>query len=455
MFGFAEWPAWAHHHRVMWDQGDVVRILAPSEQRFVRHGTYTGRTVSVIGRLDIDALRIAFAALRQEYPILVCRIGVDAAGRGHLLRPSPFGPSGLWAGYGDPATVCLPAAQLDPGEQLAYLDVVCSSRPRARVTLFVHHGIADGGFCVELFARLWDHYTSWMETGTAHIVRRAYPESPERHLELRGIARGVCSGLERVGRPLPEGSAAPYPAGSDEAAADHGETPAENSLVRPCRLVFDRAGTSRIVEQSRAHRLTVNALLTAAVLRAYASVTGPATPPVRLGCLYPVDLRSRLIPPVTVAAGTNMGGLASFAADIDESVNLVELAQRVATVLRDDLADGVVAQSVLHFPDYFGAGRLHSLAGHIALTNTGVVPALRTPAGLRITDYEIVYLSAHPRPSQGASAAVTILSYTFAGRLAVAVLGGPEPGRLLDTIAAELGAPVRWDEPPMASSPLG
>ncbi|WP_051132939.1 phthiocerol/phthiodiolone dimycocerosyl transferase family protein [Nocardia paucivorans] len=435
----------------MWDQGDAVRMLAPSEQRFVRHGTYTGRTVSVIGRLDIDALRIAFAALRQEYPILVCRIGIDAAGYGHLLRPSPFGPSGLWVGYGDPTTVRLPAAQLDPGEQLAYLDVVCSSRPRARVTLFVHHAVADGGFCVELFARLWDHYTSWMETGTAHIVRRPYPEPLERHLELRGITRGTRSGLERATHPLPVDTTAPYLVGSDGKPAE----PGENSLVRPWRLVFDRADTSRIVEWSRAHRLTVNALLTAAVLRAYASVTGPSVAPVHLGCLYPVDLRSRLAPPVPVAAGTNMGGLASFADDIDESVDLVELARRVATVLRDDLADGVVAQSALHFPDHFGPSRIYSSAGHIALTNTGVVPAPRTPAGLRITDYEIVYLSAHPRPSQGASAAVTVLSYTFAGRLAVAVLGGPDPGRLLDTVATELGAPVHREEPPMAGSPIG
>uniref|UniRef100_UPI003D781625 phthiocerol/phthiodiolone dimycocerosyl transferase family protein n=1 Tax=Nocardia brasiliensis TaxID=37326 RepID=UPI003D781625 len=46
-----------------------------------------------------------------------------------------------------------------------------------------------------------------------------------------------------------------------------------------------------------------------------------------------------------------------------------------------DLAAGIVQQSVLHFPDFFGDKRIHSLAGHVAVTNTGAVPPFRTPAG--------------------------------------------------------------------------
>jgi hypothetical protein len=52
-----------------------------------------------------------------------------------------------------------------------------------------------------------------------------------------------------------------------------------------------------------------------------------------------------------------------------------------------------------------------------------VVPTFRVPADLELSDYEIVYLSAHPRPSAGA-AALTFLVYTFTGRLSVGLLGG-------------------------------
>lgn len=94
-----------------------------------------------------------------------------------------------------------------------------------------------------------------------------------------------------------------------------------------------------------------------------------------------------------------MAGLAAFTAEIDRADCIVELAQQISTRLRADLETGTVQQSVLHFPDYFGDNRIHSLAGHIAISNTGVVPHFRTPADVRITDYEIVYLSAHPRRS--------------------------------------------------------
>lgn len=103
-----------HACGVLWDAGEVVRLLAPSEQRFVRHGTYTGRSVSVAGRLDIPALRAAFAALLRAYPVLVCRIGVDEYGRGYLLRPAGSGAVQPWIRTGDPAELTMPAHRLDP-----------------------------------------------------------------------------------------------------------------------------------------------------------------------------------------------------------------------------------------------------------------------------------------------------------------------------------------------------
>ncbi|WP_280236464.1 phthiocerol/phthiodiolone dimycocerosyl transferase family protein [Nocardia cyriacigeorgica] len=419
---------------MLWDEGDIVRLLAPSEQRFVRHGTYTGRSVSVAGRLDISALNVAFAMLLRAYPVLICRIGIDQYGRGYLLRPASSLPVPVQARNGDPAELTMPVHRLDPVEQLAYLDVVLGSGDRARVTLYVHHGVADGGHSIELFARLWDCYTGRTLSAPDAMMTFDYPMSLEWYAEQRGIARHRRSGFEDVARPLPPTTSGP---GDD--------VPADGVLARPRRLQLDPVATARVVELSRSHRVSVNALLTAALLRAYAAATGGVGGvPVPVGCLYPVDLRARLNPPIPAAAGTNMAGLASFAADIDRAGCIVELAQRISSRLHEDLATGTVQQSVLHFPDYFGDHRIHSLAGHIAITNTGVVPHLRTPDGVHITDYEIVYLSAHPRRSLGPSAVVTFLAYTFAARLTVAMLGGPYPSDdLLGAVDAELtAAPV-------------
>ncbi|MFD0362842.1 acyltransferase [Nocardia sp. GCM10030253] len=415
------------------DEDDVVRVLAPSEERFVRHGTYTGRSVSVVGDLDIDAVRAAFAALRRAYPVVICRIEEDTAGRGYLLRPRQRPPVGVWANLGDPDTVRLPAEPIDPADQLVYLDVVLSDAGRSRITLFAHHSIADAGHCVELLARLWDHYTDCVESGTTTVVPHDYPQSLEWHAAAHGITRSELSGFDDVARPLdPEEQSLP----ADPATA------APSVLVRPLRAVLDRAATARIIGLGRHQGVTVNGLVTAALLRAYVSEKDRATgDPVSVGCLYPVDMRSRLTPPVPAAAGTNMAGLASFAAEVDVSAGVIELARQISSRLHHDLAEGITQQSVLHFPDFFGPTRIHSLAGHVAVTNTGVVPTFRVPANIELSDYEIVYVSAHPRPSAGASAAVTFLVYTFTGCLTVGILGGgPTAGRLLNAVRKELTA---------------
>ncbi|UAK32566.1 acyltransferase [Nocardia asteroides] len=425
---FAPVSAVPHPCEVLWDEDALIRVLAPSEQRFVRHGTYTGRSVSVRGVLDVTALREAFATLRRAYPVIGCRIMEGVAGQGYLLAADQRAWAPVSVREGDVAAVGIPAA--DPAVQLAYLEVARASAEEWRVTLFAHHSVADAGHCVELLSRLWDFYTGIVEGGRTSVAPHEIPQSLEWHVAARGISRAAVSGFEDVTKPLP-------PEARD--APSDGAQPAPSTLARPLRVRLDRAATARIIDLGRKTGVTVNGLLTAALLRAHArETTGGATP---LGCLYPVDLRSRLTPPVAAAAGTNMAGMASFAAEVDPAADLLELAQRISARLAHDLAEGVVRQSVLHFPDFYGVTRRHSLAGHIAVTNTGVVPAFRIPAGLELTDYEIVYLSAHPRPSAGASAAVTYLVYTFAGELTVGVLGGGAHAEgLLAAVRAELTA---------------
>ncbi|MFC9895284.1 acyltransferase [Nocardia sp. NPDC127579] len=407
------------------DMGDAVRVLAPSEQRFVRHGTYTGRSVLVAGELDIDALCTAFAALRRAYPVLACRIGADADGVGYLLRPGAAS-TGAWIRTGSIEQVRLPEHTVDPGVQLAYLDVVAGAGG-VRVTLYAHHSVADAGHCVQLLIRLWEFYTD--RVSPEAVEPQDLPCSLEDIAAERGIVRGAVSGLEELTVALPPDAGVPP---LDPV------TPAPPRIASPQRVVFDIATTARIVELGHRPGMSVNGLVTAALLRAYASETEPDTA-VSVRCLYPVDLRARFDPAVPRAAGTNMGGLTAFAADTDLADDGSALAHQISARLHHQLAEGTVQQSVLHFPDYYGAHRIHGLASHVALTNTGRIPDFRMPPELRLTDYEIVYLSAHPRPSPGGAAAVTFQVYTFGDRLIVGVLGGgAAAGRLPVAVRREL-----------------
>lgn len=401
---------------------DVVRELAPSEERFVRHGTYTGRSVTVVGALRIAALRRAWADLRATHPILRCRIAADPSGAGRLLSPRGRA-AGITVGSGDPDVLRLPARAPRPDRALGHLDVVCGPGGRARVTLYAHHAVADAGHCLALFANLWELYTAHADAAALPLAPRVLPLPLEHHVRAAGLTRAGVSGLEEVIAPVPP----PPP------PADHDAGPP--SLAVPLRLRLERTATARLTGLARERGIPMNGLLTAAMLRAFAASRGVSAP---VGCVYPVDLRPRLGPPIEATAGTNMAGLAAFSADIDLAADPAELAQRVSNTLRHDLAEGIVQQSVLHFPDFYGPGRIHSLAGHVAITNTGAVRPFRTPAGLRVEDYEIVYLSAHPRPSAGPGAAVTFLAYTFAERLSIGVLGGGDPERLAKVVAAEL-----------------
>ncbi|MFE3545806.1 acyltransferase [Nocardia sp. NPDC059177] len=419
---------------MLWETEDVVRVLDPSEQRFVRHATFTGRSVTVRGELDAAALGAAFAALQRAFPILVCRIVEDADENGILLRPEHIEPVGAWVGFGDPDEVRIPVESMDPAAQLGYLDVVLAEEDRARITLFVHHSVADAGHCVELFARLWGYYTDHVETGAIAALPREYPVSVESLLAQRGTVRGPRSGLEPVTRALVV---------ADAVGVVEPSPPSSAALARPARIQLDAEETARVLDLARAHEVSVNGLVTAAVLRAFATVYDVD----QVGCLYPVDLRRRLDPPLPPAAGTNISGLAAFTTGVADTSDPVALARRIGTHLHNDLATGLIEQSVLHFPDFFGPGRIHSTAGHLALTNTGTVPAFRAPAGLLIDDYEIVYLSAHPRPSTGASAAATFLIYTYRGKLTLARLGGGiRAAELLTAITTELIPDQAGDE---------
>ncbi|WP_280502981.1 phthiocerol/phthiodiolone dimycocerosyl transferase family protein [Nocardia farcinica] len=430
----------------MWEEDVVVRELAPSEARFVRHGTYTGRSVVVRGELEIDALRAAFTALQREYPVLVCRIGEDGAGGGWLLRP--IGHQGAFVRPGDVDEVRIPPEPMDPRHQLAYLDIIPGD-DRSRVTLFVHHAVADAGHCIALFVRLWQHYTERVHPdsvtdGATAVVPHELPQSLEYYAVRRGARRSAISGLEEVTAPLsPAESAIPL-----EPTVDGPPT-----MARPERVLLDEASTRHIVAVGKHYGVSVNGLVTAALLRAYAAGRnevekgGAARGSMPLTCIYPVDLRNRFDPPVAAQEGTNMAGLAGLAAEIGPETGFVALAKHIATRLNHDLAEGVIQQSVLHFPEFFGNRRVHSTAGHVAITNTGRVPELPTPPGVRLTDYEIVYVSAHPRPSAGSSAAVTFLVYTFADRLCVGILGG-------GAAAAELPRTVARELSTLASEPI-
>ena len=119
---------------------------------------------------------------------------------------------------------------------------------------------------------------------------------------------------------------------------------------------------------------------------------------------------------------------------------MLDLARDIIEAFRSDLADGVIAQSFLHFGlDY--QGNPPGLPDIVMATDGGELPPLRTPPDLVVEQFEMEVLFA------STSAGVDMYSVgTYDGRLMVSYHShGPEPERYVAEIHTLLsGVPSRY-----------
>ena len=148
--------------------------------------------------------------------------------------------------------------------------------------------------------------------------------------------------------------------------------------------------------------------------------------------VYPVDLRYVLSPPVSATACTNPVGVATYLAEISEHTDPVDLARDIVDTFREDLSEGVIQQSMLHFsPQY--VGNPPGMPDVVMFTDNGVIPPMRTPPDLELT-------ASHGELFFHVKAATEIYtSKIFNGQLMVEYHShGPEPQRSIAAIEALL-----------------
>jgi hypothetical protein len=197
-----------------------------------------------------------------------------------------------------------------------------------------------------------------------------------------------------------------------------------------CRL--SERETNDLVAFGRAHRLGLNAVLSAVLLMAEWRLRGSSNIPVPY--IYPVDLRYVLSPPVSATGCTNPVGLATYLAEIDDKTTVADLARDIAETFRADLADGVIQQSRLHFsPQY--VGNPPGLPDVVMFADNGVVPPVRTPPGLEMT-------ATHGEFYFTVSAGIDMYtSKVFAGQVMIEYHShGPAPERSIEAVHSLLCA---------------
>ncbi|MGV0625814.1 phthiocerol/phthiodiolone dimycocerosyl transferase family protein [Mycolicibacter minnesotensis] len=401
----------------------VIRKLAISEEMLAETHNFVGLAAHVTGPIDIDLLSEAYEALLEAHPILTGRLERLPDGRHQFvtddLMPEPIEVIELDGPDAQP-----PAPHFDQTESLVALRVIIRDG-QVQPTLYVHHAVADGHHMYALIEEMLSYYTDLVTTGRVGAINvEPAPQSVEAVLADRGIVKQRRSGIERF---MPALFAYDLPP-TRRAVTD--ETPSEPVRVPMASCRLTEAQTDNVVAFGRAHDLSLHAVLSAAVLTAEWQLRGRLSIPVPY--VYTVDLRYFLSPPVSATGCTNPIGLATYLAEVDAKTDLVEMARDIAENFQKDLDEGVVQQSRLHFsPQY--VGNPPGLPDVVVLSNNGLVPPVRTPAGVAVT-------STHGELYFAVSAGIDIyFTQIFAGQLNIEYHShGPEPERSVEAIRALL-----------------
>ena len=353
----------------------VIRKLARSEEMFAQTHNYVGLGAHLKGHVDIEALSTAFDSLLEAHPLLGGHIELGPDGR-HQFVVDDLVHTGTEVVQLDDPSDEGPPVHLDQSESLAHLRLTVRDG-EAQATLYIHHSLADGHHQFSLVEELFSYYTELVCTGSIRTVTvHPAPEPLEVALAERRIDKQQRSGLERF---MPAMFAYDLPP-SRRATADAKPSLPQHVPVARCRLTAEQTGD--FIAFCRAHRVRSNAVLSAAILLAEWRLRD--TPNIPVPYIYPVDLRYILSPPLSATACTNPLGVATYLAEIDHKTDVVDLARDIAETFQSDVSEGVIQQSLLHFsPQY--VGNAPGLPDVVMLTDTGPVPAVRTPPDLELT----------------------------------------------------------------------
>lgn len=353
----------------------VIRKLARSEEMFAETHNFVGLGADVRGPIDIDALSEAFDALLEAHPVLFAHLERGPDGRHAIVTDDLMHPGLMVVELDDPDAEP-PPMRFDQAEALVYLRVVVRDG-QAQPTLYVHHSLADGHHQFSLIEEVFSSYTDLVTTGKLRPPAvQAAPDPLEVVLTERGVQKQARSGLERF---MPAMFAYDLPP-SRRAAAD--AKPAFPVRVPIARHKLTEQQTHDLIAFARANKVGLNGLLSAVILLAEWQLRG--TPNIPIPYIYPVDLRYVLTPPVSATACTNPIGVGTYLAEIDHKTDVLALARDIAETFRSDLAEGVTQQSLLHFsPQY--VGNPPGLPDVVMLTDTGLVPPVRTPPDVELT----------------------------------------------------------------------
>ncbi|ANB00030.1 putative polyketide synthase associated protein [Mycolicibacterium phlei] len=365
------------------------RVLAPSESLFVVSGATVAQHCYGTGVLEDAALEGALGDLVDMYPVLGGRIHVSR--RGFELRFT--GGERPVAVFGDVSDAAVEDYVLT-GKSALPVGQVCALRvyrsgEKFRMTLLLHHAIADADAALAYLHDLWSLYTGRTRavngiSGLVGAPPHPIPASSETLLRARGYTESPSRQMMDL-RPAYRGPEWVWTAFRPRRA-------------QRARVHLSVEQTDRLLEVGRAHGVTLNGLISAALVLAEREISGKSQLPVAVSSF--VNLRSRIDPPVAATEGTNVLGIAETILEVDRGSDALELARHVTTDIREGLRTTRIHQTAFVRGDFRRAlslarryfllvpmGGLVPTFTAIQITNWGRVADFTTPDGVDINDF--------------------------------------------------------------------
>jgi hypothetical protein len=358
---------------------ESVRPLCPLEAMHVDERSRAVITVEVDGDLDLAALNAAWSRTLAAHPTVDSRI-ISHDG-GYALEPLGSDQPGVTelAAGGDVVTTVASTA-LPVGGPVARLFARVRGSA-ATVGLIVDHVVTDGRSAMALSATLWRHYAEVRAGKPAEPAVTDWPATLSSRLpavDEVAVAALLAQRLDRAARqPLP---LLPYTAAGADAP------PAGQQPVHNARFTLTAERTADLAAGARSLGTSVHGVTAAALLLAVRDELGEPTGST-LGCLSPVDLRTRVTPPASVREMLSF--VSSFPDVVDmagsgDAAHVGALGRRITGNLRAGLADG-------------GWARETALLGHldehpelldttVFVSNVGRLTGPPSPPGLRLHD---------------------------------------------------------------------
>jgi len=394
----------------------MQRLLCPVETLFVGQRSRAVVSCTVRGALDADLLATAFADLTARHPPLRCVIA--AADVPESIHWSPAGRGAGFAlqeldvpprlahhaagtrTYADELNTPLPLG--GPLVRAALLEGADST---ATLVLSVDHAIADGHSAIALHHALWARYaqllagagpepycTDW-PVPVSELLPPCQEDEAVRHFEQLVAAARPLEMLPHDGAPVSIGT----------------------GRIEVARLLLDRTRTAALRRAAYAGGVSVQGLVAAALLataRQRLGGEGPRT----LGCLSPVDLRTRLEPPLPAETMVAAVTFHTDVFDIAPGEDTFARARAVTDSLKRALADGEPFRTTRVMARVAQVPAL--MLGTVIATNMGAVDAPPLPSDLDLLDLRLVPAREQYHPEAGRSPVLACVT-TFDGRLAV------------------------------------